>query len=144
LGSWDLGLRLSWTPNSLGTDYAKAAQSQAEAEQVAAQISEIEFTLRSEVLQEYRTLQEATLATNAAQRGFEASEAAYNDRIILFENGRATSLDLLEAENALVRARLDLVAAYLSARISRVRLDHAVGRDIASTLQGAKGKPMSQ
>ncbi len=140
LGSWDLGLRLSWTPNSLATQYAKAAQSQAEAEQIAAQISEIEFALRSEVLQEYRTLQESTLATNAAQRGLEASEAAYDDRIILFENGRATSLDLLEAENSLVRARLDLVAAYLSARISRVRLDHAIGRDIGPTLQGQKTK----
>ncbi|MCH2110959.1 MAG: TolC family protein [Polyangiaceae bacterium] len=130
LGSWDLGLRVSWTLNDLGVQYSRAAQSAADAAQVEAQVQELEFALRTEVLQEYRTLQESSLATAAAQRGFEATEAAYRDRVTLYQAGRATSLDLLEAETALVRSRLDLVAAYIGQHISRARLDHALGRDI--------------
>jgi len=61
--------------------------------------------------------------------------------VILFENGRATSLDLLEAESSLVEARVALVRTYVLVRSSRVRLEHAVGRDVKEIYPStAKGK----
>ena len=44
-------------------------------------------------------------------------------------NGRATSVELTDAETDLTRARLDAINARIDLRIARVRLVHAVGRD---------------
>jgi outer membrane protein TolC len=47
----------------------------------------------------------------------------------LFNAGRGTSTTLIDAETALAQARFDHLNARVDARIARVRLDHAVGRD---------------
>jgi len=130
LGSWDVGARLSWTLNNIGTQGNQAKQSEANAREFLAQAEGMEQVLRGEVLSAYHLYREAALATTTARRGVVAAEVAYRDRIILFENGRATSLDLLEAESALVEARVALVRTYVLVRTSRVRLEHAVGRDV--------------
>lgn len=130
LGSWDVGARLSWTLNNIGTQGNQAKQSEAAAREFLAQAEGMEQTLRGEVLSAYHLYREAVVATTTARRGVVAAEVAYRDRIILFENGRATSLDLLEAESALVEARVALVRTYVLVRSSRVRLEHAVGRDV--------------
>jgi outer membrane protein TolC len=129
-GSWDVGARLSWTLNSIGTQGNQAKQSEANAREFLAQAEGMEQSLRGEVLSAYHLYREATLATGTARRGVAAAEVAYRDRVILFENGRATSLDLLEAESALVDSRVALVRTYVLVRSSRVRLEHALGRDI--------------
>jgi len=129
-GSWDVGARLSWTLNNIGTQGNQAKQSEASAREFLAQAEGMEQALRGEVLGAYHLYREASLATTTARRGVVAAEVAYRDRVILFENGRATSLDLLEAESALVEARVALVRTYVLVRSSRVRLEHAVGRDI--------------
>lgn len=127
--SWDVGARVTWTLNDLGRGNARAATAEADAGVTDADRARIEFALRQEVASERRIYQESALATASSKRGFVAAEAAYEDRVVLFESGRATSLDLLEAETSLVEARTNLVAAYIAQRISRVRLEHALGRD---------------
>jgi len=47
----------------------------------------------------------------------------------LFRNGKATLVEVNDAESELTRARLEVVNAHIDARIARVRLDHVVGRD---------------
>jgi outer membrane protein TolC len=47
----------------------------------------------------------------------------------LFINGRTTSTTLTDAETELTRSRLDLLNARADARVARVNLDHALGRD---------------
>ena len=48
----------------------------------------------------------------------------------LFQNGRATSVELTDAETELTRARLSVVSARIDARIAEVRITHVVGRDV--------------
>ena len=49
----------------------------------------------------------------------------------LFDNGRATSSELTDAETDLTRARLDLLNARASTRGSRgCSSEHALGRDL--------------
>jgi outer membrane protein TolC len=57
-----------------------------------------------------------------------AAEQAYRMRIEMFELDRATSLDVIDAETTLLRARLDVLDAWIDHRVARVRLDHALGR----------------
>jgi outer membrane protein TolC len=51
----------------------------------------------------------------------------------LFRNGKATLVEVNDAEGELTRSRLEVVNAHIDARIARVRLDHAVGRDATSS-----------
>ena len=57
---------------------------------------------------------------------------AYRVARELFNNGRGTSTTLADAERDLQNARLDLLNAKAEARIARIRLEHALGRDAAS------------
>src|SRR5690606_6220477 len=127
--SWDVGVRAVWTVNDIGIKRAEVKKTQAESAELLAQQRSIEYGLRTEVLSAYQGEREARLSTKTAERGLKAAEAAYQDRVLLYENGRATSLDLLEAETSLVGARLNLVQAHVALRNSHVRLRHALGRD---------------
>lgn len=129
-GSWDIGVRLSWTLNDLGSASAVARTTDSDAAQIRIQRQQLADQLRTEVLDSASTMEEAALARESARRGLEAAQASYDDRNLLFQHGRATSLDLLESESALLRARLDLIQSYLALRMARVRFDHAVGRDV--------------
>jgi outer membrane protein TolC len=46
---------------------------------------------------------------------------------LLFQNGGATTLELLDAETDLTRARLEALDARLDERVAQVRLAYAVG-----------------
>jgi outer membrane protein TolC len=129
-GSWDVGIRLTWTLNDLGSASAVARTTDSDAAQIRIQRQQLADQLRTEVLTSASTMEEASLARESAHRGLEAAQASYDDRVQLFQHGRATSLDLLESESALLRARLDLIQSYLALRMARVRFDHAVGRDV--------------
>ena len=127
--SWDVGVRAVWTVNDLGVQTSAAESSDAEAAKVRAQRQQLIDALKSEVLSSYRMVQEARQARQSARQGVLAAEAAYQDRLQLFENGRGTTLDVLLAETSLVTARMNLIDAHIAMRQAQVRLDHAVGRD---------------
>ena len=61
----------------------------------------------------------------------------------LFNNGRGTSATLTDAETDLTRARLTLLNARADARIARIRLDHALGRDVRPALAAAGARSVS-
>ena len=65
-------------------------------------------------------------------RGVSATSAEIAARRYLFRNGKATLVEVNDAETELTRAQLEVINAHIDARIARVRLDHAVGRDAGS------------
>ncbi len=128
--SWDFGVRAVWTVNDLGVSQSSARASDADAAKVRAQRRQVVDALRSEVIGAYRMVEEARLAKESARRGVLAAEAEHRDRKQLFEAGRSTSLDVLQAETSLVNARMSLIDAHIAVREAQVRLEHAVGRDV--------------
>jgi outer membrane protein TolC len=64
---------------------------------------------------------------SASGRGLAAAEESYRVRQALFAEGRATSVELTDAETDLVRARLAAVDARIDAGLARVRLQRATG-----------------
>lgn len=131
-GSWDLGVRLSWTINDLGSSRATSQVTTTEITKVELQKAQIADALHTEVLSARQSLEEARLAQVSAQRGVAAAEAAYQDVVQLSQNGRKTTLDVLQSENALVTARVNLIDAYIGLRQAEVRLEHALGADAVS------------
>ena len=84
------------------------------------------------------TSQKAAASIEAAERGLASAEEALRVRRELFRNGKATSVDLVDAETAVTRARLQRIDAHVGLLVAQTRLDHATGRDVrAAQTKGA-------
>lgn len=127
--TWDVSARLSWSPN----DAAAARQSgfavEARVAAFEAQRAALLDGLRSEVTASYTAVREADVAIGTTARGLKAAEESYRIRNELFKVGRATNVELTDAESDLTRARIDSVGARVEQRMSQAKLNHALGRD---------------
>jgi len=127
-GSWQAGAVLSWSPNDYAASRARASQAGADREQTFADIQALEDALRIEVGRAYEDSLAAGKAMEAALTGITAAEESYRVRREQFRAGAAVATDVVDAENELRRARLELVNAAIDIRIARARLDRAVER----------------
>jgi outer membrane protein TolC len=130
--TWDVGVQLSWTPNDTASNGFAAQGGDARALALAAQLGTLRDGLRGEVTQTYEAVREADFAVQSTGRGLEAAEESYRVRRELFQNGRSTSIEMTDAETELTQARLSAVGARIDQRTTRVRLQHALGRDVAA------------
>lgn len=128
--TWEAGVQLTWSPNEAFASGAMGAQASAEAAGLEAQKSALLDGIRMEVLQAAQAVREAEVAIDTTARGLSAAEESYRVRRELFRNGRATSVELTDAETELFRARLAALHARVDLRTAKARLEHAVGRDV--------------
>ncbi len=128
-GTWDVGVVLSWTPTDIAGAQASEAQASAQARELAATRAAVERGLRLEVAQALSSASEAKAALGVSAHVLRAAEESYRVRRELFRAGRATLVELTDAETELTRARIDLVNARVGAKIALVQLHHAMGRD---------------
>jgi outer membrane protein TolC len=70
------------------------------------------------------------LSVEAAERQLVAAEEGLRVRNELSRNGRATTIEVLDSEAEVTRARLARLNARIGLLAARVRLDHATGGDI--------------
>jgi len=132
--AWDVGVRLVWTPNDTFHASGAGAESEARAAQTEMQKEVLRDSVKLEVMQAYNALREAEVAMMTTKRGLASAEEGYRVRRELFQNGRATSVELTDSEVELFRAGLDAVNARTNVRSARASLLHAVGRDIPSVV----------
>jgi outer membrane protein TolC len=128
--TWDVGVSLSWSPNDVANGVFAARQTDARVATLEAQRSQIRDQLRAEVRGAFTALREARGAIRTTEAGLAAAEESYRVRRVLFHNGRATSVELTDAETDLTRARLESLNARVDLRTAIARLDHATGRDV--------------
>ncbi len=128
-GTWDAGVVLSWKPSGLFGSEAGASALEARAAELSAQRAQLRDGVRLEVTQAISAAQEAVFALATSRQGLAAAEESYRVRRELFRAGRATLVEVSDAETALTRARLEVVNAHVDVRITRVQLEHALGRD---------------
>jgi outer membrane protein len=141
--TWDVGVQLSWTLNDTLVARAQVREVEAKEAETAAQRAGLADAIRMEVTQAYNALREAEVGLSTTRRQFQAAEESYRVRRDLFRVGRATSAELTDAETDLVRASLDLLNARIDARIGRVTLDYALGREPRAAHPGAaRGAPV--
>lgn len=130
--TWDVGLQVTWSPNDIGTGTALGKNLDARAASTEAQKAALADGLRVEVMQQWQAYREAEASIATTQRGLVSAEEGYRVRKELFAHGRATSVELTDAETDLTRARLEAINARVDLRIAKVKLIHALGRDVAS------------
>ena len=128
--TWDAGVRLSWTLNDTFTALGATAEAKARVASVEEQKGALRDGLRLEVASAYTDMQKAAVSIEAAERQLAAAAESARVRNELFKNGKATSVDLIDAETEVTRAQLSRLNARIGMLVARVRLDHATGRDV--------------
>jgi outer membrane protein TolC len=131
-----VGGQITWTLNDIGNGVTSGRQVDAHRAQVEAQKGQLTDGLRNEVSQAEQALEDAEVAIEAGTRQLAAAEESYRVRRSLFQNGRAISVELSDAETELTRASLDIVNARVELRVARARLLHAIGRDTVEQTAG--------
>jgi outer membrane protein TolC len=133
LGTWDVGAQVTWSPNDILVANGSAADAESRAAAIEANKNNVRDGIEVEVTQTMQAVHEADFSLDASRRELASAEEAYRVARELFNNGRGTSTTLTDAETDLTRARLDLLNAKADARIARIRLEHALGRDARAT-----------
>lgn len=127
--TWDVGVGLSWAPSDLPAAVAQVGAADARVRQAVAQRKALLDALRLEVRQAWLSLRESDVALGSTLKALLAAEESYRVRQDLFRNGRATVVEVIDAETERTRARLEAINARIDLRIARVRLERATGRD---------------
>jgi outer membrane protein len=130
--SWDASLQLSWSPTDMFGTEAGHSAGMARARQLEAERADLDDSITLEVTQSLQALREAEAAIITTRRGLVAAEESYRVRRVMFRNGRATSVELTDAETERSRAQLEVIGALIDRRIAEARLIHAVGQDTGS------------
>jgi outer membrane protein TolC len=85
--------------------------------------------LRLDVNQVLRLAEEARFEIGVAREAVSSAEESYRVRNELFRAGRATTVEVTDAETVLTRARSALVDAHVAGRVALAELRHSLGRD---------------
>jgi outer membrane protein TolC len=131
-GTWDASLILSWTPTNIFSATAQAKTAEAHADEVAAKKGALRNALHMEVSQALNALAEATFSLDVSRDNLTAATENYRVRRELYRAGKATIVEVTDAETELTRARLEVLNSHVDVRIARVALTHALGRDVGT------------
>ena len=127
--SWAVGAQVTWSPNDVVVAGAAGADADARATALEAQKNATRDGIELEVTQAFQGIIEADAAVVSTERQLESAVEGYRVARELFNNGRGTATTTIDAEVVLAQTRFEYLNARVDARIARIRLDHAVGRD---------------
>lgn len=127
--TWAIGVSATWTPTDVPGAHASASEAEARGDALATRRNALRDALAVEIAQHFESVRAADAKVVATDKQLESAAEAHRVTRSLFANARATTSNVLDAETDLARARLAWVNARVDARVARVRLEHAAGRD---------------
>jgi outer membrane protein TolC len=126
--SWDAGVNAVWPLFDGGRSRAEAAEASAATTAIRERLAEFDSVLTVEIRQRINELVASRAAIEAAT---DAVRSATEARRVIGERfgaGVAVSVDVLDAQVALLQAGLDRTQAIATARLAEARLDRALGK----------------
>jgi outer membrane protein len=126
--SWDAGVNAVWPLFDGGRSRAEVAEASAATRGMRERLAEFDSVLTVEIRQRMNELVASRAAIEAAT---DAVRSATEARRVIgerFAAGVAVSVDVLDAQVALLQAGLDRTQAIATARLAEARLDRALGR----------------
>lgn len=129
-GSWEVGVAVTWAPNSLAVARHQMSAARARRARLTASLEQVEDAIRVAAAHAVHRYEAALLAIDAAEDGMEAASAAFEARRRLLTAGAATTRQLLDAEVQLRRAQIQLVDAHIRARLARLAIAEAAGDEL--------------
>ncbi len=126
--SWDVGVSVSWSLWDGGRVAAAVAEAGANERAARERLLEFDTTLATDVRERRLDLASSLAAIQAADVGVRAATEAHRVVTERYRQGVATNTEVLDAQVALVVARLDLTRALANSRLADARLARALGR----------------
>jgi outer membrane protein len=126
--SWSVGVGVTWKVLDGGKSDAAAAQSEAQAESLRAQLADLESRIRLDVTTRQLELDSATAGRAVAQRAIEAAREAVRVAKDRYAEGVLSSSELLDTEIRLLRVFLEATQNEAQIQVATANLDRAIGR----------------
>lgn len=130
--TWDAGVRVSWTFNDTFTSLGASTEAKARVTQISEQKKAVKDGLRLEVAAAYAEIKKSGASIDAATRGLTAAEESLRVRRELFQAGKATNVEMLDAETEVTRGRLRKLDAQIGLIVNQIKYDHAIGNDVGT------------
>ncbi|MBL8788698.1 MAG: TolC family protein [Deltaproteobacteria bacterium] len=126
--TWDVSAVVSWNVNGLWETAPAADEVRAKVLALDADRRALDDGLRLEIAAALRVLRDATAKEQSSRAMLAAATEGHRVRTRLYALGKATAVEVAEAETQLERARLGLVDAAIDRNVGEARLRYAVGR----------------
>ncbi|MGE7774017.1 TolC family protein [Chitinophaga sp. NPDC101104] len=127
-GTSALGVRLTW-PIFTGTERIYAArQREITLQQSQNSLNYLAQQIQLEVRNNWTQYRNNLASLNTQQKNMELTQGVYDRVVLKYEEGVATSLDVLSADSELKAAQNDYINALINTLISKVQLDQAMGK----------------
>jgi len=125
--SWDVGVSLQWNLWDWFATSSRTAQAQAGLAQTEAMVRQVNDAVALDAAQSYYRVAEARKRIDVALIGTKQAEESYRIAQERFKQGVSTTTDLLDAEMALLQARLNETQATVDFAIQKEKLNRALG-----------------
>jgi outer membrane protein len=126
--SWNLTLTLTVPIYDGGLRYADLREATSRIIEARAQKQALDLEVRSEIVRLRSELQSATSGLISARKAVALARTTAGDMEASFEVGAATQLDVLDANQRLLDAELQLTTTLYTRDLARLALAHAQGR----------------
>ncbi len=127
-GTWDVGLSLSFDIWNWQTASYQTAQAEAARDQSQTALAQAKDAVILDVTSSYLTALKAKHKMGKAEEGVQQAEENYRVTNGKFKSGMAINSDLLDAESALLQAKVNSTAAVVDYLIALAKLDKATGK----------------
>jgi outer membrane protein TolC len=127
-GTWDVGLSLSFDIWNWQTASYQTAQAEAARDQSQTALAQAKDAVILDVTSSYLTALKAKHKMGKAEEGVQQAEENYRVTNGKFKSGMAINSDLLDAESALLQAKVNSTTAVVDYLIALAKLDKATGK----------------
>jgi len=127
-GTWDAGVNLSVNVWDWMTTAHQADQAEAQAAQAKDGLGMIKDGITLEVTQNYLNMKQAYKKVTLAELTVQQAEENMRVTSDKFKNGLATSADVIDAETALISAKINLSASTVDCELAKAKLDKSIGK----------------
>jgi outer membrane protein TolC len=125
--TWEAGAVIRWSPNETARAQGRAKQLQARLERAHADVISLQDLIRVEVAEGYHGVLAARSAMASARLGLSAAQEGYRVTRDQLQAGIVNTTTLLQAQEELIRAQVDVVDSAIGLRVATAQLRRAIG-----------------
>jgi outer membrane protein len=126
-GTWDVGMTLQWNIWDWYATGHQTAQAEAALHQTEAGMEQLNDAVILDVAQQYFNTQTSKEKVDVAFGGMEQAQESYRMTSEKYKNGVTSNTDMLDAEIALLQAKLTHTQALVDFTLAIARLNKAIG-----------------
>ncbi len=125
--TWEAGAVIRWSPNETTRAQGRAKQLQAQLQRAHADVIALQDLIRVEVAEGYHGVLAARSAMASARLGLSAAQEGYRVTRDQLQAGIVNTTTLLQAQEELIRAQVDVIDSAIGLRVATAQLRRAIG-----------------